>query len=195
MYAEKSASQITIYIVGPSSTGKSTLCGALAKRLGISGKAYVTEVARSVMTAQGYTRNDIGKIEMQRAIMDAQIVKEEEGSGSPIQLCDRSAIDPIVYSILTAQDSSEAENRRMSLVTNPSFQRTLGRYRHSIFILLSPNPLWLKDDGIRSLEKQEECYLAFKEVLRDFGLGFREIGRDMPMLAERVSLVMGLARL
>jgi len=67
-----------IYIVGPSSTGKMTLCNALAKQLGLPAEAYVTEVARTVMREQGFSRADVDKLDMQQAIVDAHIARDKE---------------------------------------------------------------------------------------------------------------------
>lgn len=63
----------TIHIVGPSSTGKTTLCKALAAVLGLPQEVCISEVARTVMRERNFTRNDVGKLEMQRAIMEAQL--------------------------------------------------------------------------------------------------------------------------
>ncbi|THH18766.1 hypothetical protein EW146_g2264 [Bondarzewia mesenterica] len=71
-----------IYIVGPSSTGKTTLCNALAARLGLSSTVCITEVARTVMRQQGFTRDDVARPEMQKAIMDAQLEHDKGARGA-----------------------------------------------------------------------------------------------------------------
>lgn len=65
-----------IYLVGPSSAGKTTLCNALATTLGLPKEAHISEVARTVMRERGFTRDDVGKLEMQKAIMEAQLKED-----------------------------------------------------------------------------------------------------------------------
>ncbi|KAG9226997.1 hypothetical protein CCMSSC00406_0008969 [Pleurotus cornucopiae] len=185
----------SIYIVGPSSTGKTTLCHALADKLGLSGDAIVGEVAREVMRRTGFTRNDVGRLEMQRAIMEAHLLEEEKGVGSRIQLCDRSAIDPIVYAILTAADEHTAKEKYESLAAGEAFQRALVRYRNDIFVLLGPVQEWLFDDGVRSMENQLECFGLFKKTLNELKIPFYEIGDEMMGLEDRVNRVLGIAQL
>jgi cytidylate kinase len=146
---------ITIYIVGPSSTGKTTLCSALARRLGLGKSSYITEVARTVMRSRGFTRRDVGTLEMQKAIMEAQLAEEEkkrvmvdtaqgaQALGSRVLLSDRSAVDAIVYAILTSQNKTEADDRWQILTSSGKFQSALPRYRQAKFWLLTPVPEWL----------------------------------------------------
>ncbi|KAJ7027782.1 AAA domain-containing protein [Mycena alexandri] len=140
-----------VYVVGPSSTGKTTLCNALAQRLNLKGPQFVTEVARRVIKALGLGREDIGLLDMQKAIMLAHLERERENEGSSIQLCDRSAIDPIVYAIFTAANPADAESRKQVLLDLPEFQQALPRYRESLFVLLAPVKEWMVDDGFRML--------------------------------------------
>lgn len=186
-----------IYIIGPSSSGKTTLCTALARELALEPACWITETARIVMRSRGFTRDDIGKLEMQRAIMDAQIESEERGranagrleAGRRILLSDRSAIDAVVYAILTSTSKEEAESRRKALVESAQFQGALPHYRHAHFVLLQPVPEWLVDDGVRSLDDQQECLVTFRGVLSELGIRFEEVGVEMKGLADRVAFV------
>jgi len=194
------SSLTAIYVVGPSSTGKTTLCNALAAKLGLEAPAYITEVARKVMRETGYTRGDIGKIGMQMDIMKAQLQREDERKltatkSQRVLLSDRSAIDPIVYAIFTSTSEEEAQQRRDSLINSPQFQLALPGYRHSIFLLLKPVQEWVWDDGIRSLEDRDRCLDLFRKTLDELGICYREMGPDMMFLAERIVVTMGLARL
>lgn len=133
---------------------------------------------------------------MQQAILEAQLKQEEHGRGSyPIQLCDRSAVDPVVYAVMTASGEEERQKRAGTLTDTPQFQKALQHYRNSIFVLLAPVPEWLVDDGVRYMDNQEKTYETFKVVLRQLGIPYREIGPDMRSLEERMLVVMGLARL
>ncbi|KAG2003691.1 hypothetical protein CC2G_004278 [Coprinopsis cinerea AmutBmut pab1-1] len=184
----------TIYIVGPSSTGKTTLCEVLAKRLGLSGSAYITEVARQVMKEKGYTREDVGNIQMQMDIMIEHLKREEAGLSDEhrIVLCDRSAIDPVVYARLTAQSSGEDQSGR--LTDSQAFRAALERYRDpsSLFILLGPVTEWIIDDGIRSLERQEECLQRYRECMKLYDIPYRELGQDTRNILERMVFTIGL---
>jgi predicted ATPase len=137
------AQVVGIFVIGASSTGKTTLCRALEQRLKRGGIAvvHVTEVARTVMREQGFSRDTVGTLAMQRAIMQAQIEAEEKalqkisqiiGSNESsadqrtttvVLLCDRCAIDPVVYATMKI----EADEVR-SLKTVPSFKKAVMRY-------------------------------------------------------------------
>ncbi|KAK0452145.1 AAA domain-containing protein [Desarmillaria tabescens] len=187
-----------IYAVGPSSTGKSTLCTALAKKLDLHGPAYITEVARTVIKERGFTKAHIGLLEMQEAIMDAQIDRERETRGSyPVQVFDRSAVDPIVYAVLTGASDLDGKERSESLSKKDNFQETLAEYMKlsSIFFLLAPVEEWLVDDGTRHLDNGKECFGIFERVLSGLGISYSVIGENVKDLNDRVSLVLDRARL
>ncbi|KAJ7282491.1 AAA domain-containing protein [Mycena rebaudengoi] len=190
-----------IYIVGPSSTGKTTVCNALAQRLGLGTDAFVTEVARQVIKALGLrlplSREDIGLVDMQKAIMLAHLEREDvsENSNSAVQLCDRSAVDPIVYAVFTAENAADAQARKRALVDQPQFQKALPLYRDAVFVLLAPVQGWMVDDGFRHVGDQTEVLSIFRDTLAELGIKYREIGPEMRFLPERVSTILGLAML
>ncbi|KAK0191873.1 AAA domain-containing protein [Armillaria mellea] len=187
-----------IYVVGPSSTGKTTLCNALAKKLDLHDSAYITEVARTVIKERGFTRAHVGLLEMQEAIMDAQIDRERETRGAyPVQLFDRSALDPIVYAVLTGKSDLDGKERGDSLSRREKFQETLAEYRNSssFFFLLAPVQEWLVDDGTRHLENGRECFVIFEQVLSGLGISYRVIGESMKGLSDRASAVLDAANL
>ncbi|KAJ7636651.1 AAA domain-containing protein [Roridomyces roridus] len=188
-HLETMVKPVRIYVVGPSSTGKTTLCTAVAKRLGLVRGQFVTEVARKVIRELGLSRDNIGLLEMQEAIMRAHLERERENEDEAIQLCDRSAIDPIVHAIFTAKDPGEAEARKKSLVALPEFQRILPAYRSSVFILLGPVGDWLVDDGFRHMGDQTQVLAVFRSVLEELGIRYREIGPEMRFLEERTEFV------
>lgn len=189
-------SPVQVYVIGPSSTGKTTLCNALAKSVGLSTRCYITEVARQVMQSKGYTRADVGTMEMQQAIMLAQLEKEANafacarwGNSEGLILSDRSGIDPIVYAIMTAKDEAEAHQKEDVLVNIPAFQMALRRYKEAIFLLLNPVEEWLVDDGVRSLDHHERCIKVFRQVLDKFGLKYQEMGAETKKIEDRVRLM------
>lgn len=172
------------------------MCNALAKKLNLTGTAYVTEVARHVMKSKGYTRDDVGSLKMQEDILNAHLDLEETGeNSSAIRLWDRSAIDAIVYAILTSPNDEEARRRQEYLTRSAKFQRVLRHYLQSTFILLGPVEEWLVDDGVRSMDNQTECLLIYRKLLSELGITYQEVGPEMKELAERVVFTMGLAKL
>ncbi|KAJ3753332.1 AAA domain-containing protein [Lentinula raphanica] len=187
-----------VYIVGPSSTGKTTLCNALAQRLCLPTSMHITEVARTVMKEQGYTRADVDSYSMQHAIMTAQVAKDQEArlkaSVEPRQsilVSDRSAVDAVVYAALS--DMRTKSNSTQLLIASPEFQTVLPLYRtpRSTFVLLRPIKGWLIDDGVRSLEDGEHCYDMFVKLLRELNIPYVELGESCRWLEERVGVVLG----
>ena len=134
------SSQRAIFIVGPSSCGKTTLCDALAADLQLEPELYIQEMARVVMRTQGFTRKDTGTYEMQAAIMRAQLQAEIEvlavRHAEAVQvrhialLSDRSAVDPIVYA---STAKTVAEGTRTRLLHDGAFQANLALYKRSLF--------------------------------------------------------------
>ncbi|KAK7047003.1 AAA domain-containing protein [Favolaschia claudopus] len=184
--------QRRVYVVGPSSTGKTTLCDALAKRLGIEENRLIKEVARTVIKELGLSRSDIGLLDMQKAIMLGHLKREQECEAETY-LSDRSAVDPIVYAIFTAANAQDAVARKETLVSLPEFQEALPRYRQSLFILLGTVREWVVDDGFRHVGDETKLLTIFRDVLVELGIRYREIGSEMRFLPERTAFLESLA--
>ena len=134
-----------IFVVGASSSGKTTLCEALSKSLSIHHPLYIKEVARKVMRTHKYTRSDVDTYEMQHAIMSAQLEAESAAITHATQanttgannrrqqliLSDRSAIDPVVYA--RTSESPGGQERYQRLLQNPDLGETLPWYREGLF--------------------------------------------------------------
>ncbi|KAI0359483.1 hypothetical protein OH77DRAFT_1395516 [Trametes cingulata] len=189
-----------IFVLGPSSSGKTTLCDALARRLQLQPSQYIKEVARTVMKTHGFTRHDTDTYEMQHAIMTAQLVAEKraaaaiaagEGGNStktPLILSDRSAIDPIVY----ARTSNEpgARDRSQRLLDDPALQEMLPAYRSSLFVVLKPVAEWFEDDGVRSLEDPWKYNETLFRTLEELGIPYVTIGEETKDISARVEFVL-----
>jgi nicotinamide riboside kinase len=191
-----------IYIVGPSSTGKTTLCSALYRVLALDAPSYITEVAREVMRRKGFTREHVGRLEMQEAIMEAQLEAENKSrvyvtqrAKVQVLLSDRSAVDAVVYAILTSRNKEEADDRRETLIGSPQFQLALSNYRQALFILLTPVPEWLVDDGVRSMADGHQCLAVYRQVLSELGIKYKEMGTNTKRLSDRVEFVTRAANL
>ncbi|KAF5390122.1 hypothetical protein D9757_003871 [Collybiopsis confluens] len=188
-----------IYVVGPSSTGKTTLCHALATRLGLTSDVFITEVARTVMKDQNFTRADVNSLAMQQAIVTAQVSRDlgarknleasEHTSAHLVLLSDRSAVDALVYAALSELEPKSGITE--TLLSSKEFQGILPYYRSmsSTFVLLHPIPAWLVDDGVRSLEDGERCYDMFVTILKRLEIHFVEVGEDCRWIEERVAFV------
>ncbi|CAE7099589.1 unnamed protein product [Rhizoctonia solani] len=188
-----------LYIVGSSSTGKTTLCRAIASRLHLPPGQHISEVARTVMRFSNFTRDHVDKLDMQRAIMHAQITTENSvrnqaldttGHSDPsFLLCDRSAIDPLVYAALSSTESTGAE----LLAESNEMKGILPIYRRAVFVLLHPVKEWFEDDGVRSLADPSGYPLTYKHYLNQFEIKYYEIDSSLKDLDERVNAVLGWA--
>ncbi|OJT07640.1 hypothetical protein TRAPUB_1500, partial [Trametes pubescens] len=181
-----------VFVLGPSSSGKTTLCDALAQELQVQPPQYIKEVARSVMKTHDFTRDDTDTYEMQHAIMSAQLDAEEQAtaaltttklnSGSVVVLSDRSAIDPIVYASTSTVPG--AMDRRQRLLDDSRLQ-----------VVLEPVPEWIHDDGVRSLEDPWEYNEALFTTLKQLDIPYVVIGQEKKDILARVGFVMERLRL
>lgn len=147
------------------------------------------------MKEKGYSRDTLSSLQMQEDIMEAHFLFEQESMKHAVRVCDRTAIDPIVYAILTSRDEEESRSKENHLTRSANFQKALQQYRKSIVILLKPVAEWMVDDGIRSTENQDECLQIYRRLLAEMDVPYYEFGREIMFLPERVGFVMGLARL
>ena len=147
------------------------------------------------MMEKGYSRDTLSSLQMQEDIMEAHFLFEQESMKHAVRVCDRTAIDPIVYAILTSRDEEESRSKENHLTRSANFQKALQQYRKSIVILLKPVAEWMVDDGIRSTENQDECLQIYRRLLAEMDVPYYEFGREIMFLPERVGFVMGLARL
>jgi len=59
---EKNLTIKTLYLIGPSSTGKSTLFRAIAEDMGLDLSQCITEVARTVMRNTDFSKKTVGYV-------------------------------------------------------------------------------------------------------------------------------------
>jgi hypothetical protein len=169
----------------------------------------ISEVARKVMRERQFTRDDVGTLEMQQAILEAQVKAERDAlaflaSSDPtkekVLLSDRCAIDALVYT-----RKFVSENAYKTLCETSEFQEALRRYRgerakgndgaHVLFILTLPVAEWLIDDGIRNMDEPEAVLEEFRHVLNEMEIPFVELGSEIMELGRRVEWVISKARL
>ena len=161
------------------------------------------------MRERQFTRDDVDTLEMQRAILEAQVKAERDAlaflaSSDPttekVLLSDRCTIDALVYTRkFVSKDAYRA------LCETSEFQEALRRYRgekskgddstHVLFILTLPIAEWLMDDGIRNVYEPEAVLGVFRDVLNEMEIPFIELGSDIMELGRRVEWVLSKARL
>ena len=144
------------------------------------------------MKERGFTRNDVGNIEMQKAILIAQLDADEAARQAltndegRMLLSDRSAIDPIVYAFLT---SKSWERKSQKLIKCKRFQKALEQLRKSVFVLFCPVPEWMEDDGVRSIDESHRTINAFRKILRRLEIPYHEIDASCKPLEDRINRI------
>ena len=186
-----------VYVIGPQSTGKTTLIKALVEFFGGDG-AVIQEVARNVMREKGYSRIDVDsndderKFGLQRDIFNAQVEKELAlvQAGTPF-VSDRSAVDPLIY--LLHYCGRETMSR---ITSTDEWRKVRDRYadtKQSLLVLLSPVREFLIDDNVRYMSKSlDDWHLLatnFRLFLVEEEIAFIEMGKDVLDIKDRVARV------
>lgn len=191
---------LCVYLIGPQSTGKTTLVNALSRAFDDK-VPIIREIARNVMADKGYSKIDVDsddkerRFSMQRDIFTAQVEAEMALLGSPETvsfLSDRSAIDPLVY-LLRYSGRDEVDR----LTSTDIWRAVRDRYRDtskSLTLLLLPVEEFLDDDDIRYVPKSRDDWYALADDFRAFmleeGIPFIGIGGECLDIEERVRLVL-----
>jgi len=185
-----------VYIIGPQSTGKSTLVDGLIERFN-GHVRVIKEIARKVMNDKGYTREDVNsgdrkrQFSFQNDIFLTQL-EEEARLHDTVYISDRSAIDPLVYLY-----HYSGENAARRITSGEHWKTCCTRYANaekSLIVLLFPVEMFLVDDNIRYVADSVDEWMAFAATfvrfLEDQGIPFTSIGEDLIGLNERVELVL-----
>jgi nicotinamide riboside kinase len=188
-----------LYIIGPQSTGKTTLVNALARAF-VDNVPVIREVARKVMAEKGYSKVDVDstdperRFKMQRDIFTAQVETENSllNSKDLSFLSDRSAIDPLIY-LLRYSGTTHLTR----LTSTDLWNDVRDRYRDvskSLILLLLPVEKFLDDDDIRYVPKSLEDWYALADDFRAFmveeKIPFLETGDECLEVEERVLWVL-----
>jgi nicotinamide riboside kinase len=197
------------YIIGPQCTGKTTLVNALEKvfRHDTHGASsadpqqplIIREVARTVLKEKGFIREDITTsptraLQLQQHILEAQHRAEATACASKTSswfLCDRSGLDPIVYTKCFVGYEAVEE-----LLASKTWLDLEARMKKSIVVLCEAGCHWLVDDGVRlmpnDLEEWTRVEAAFRDLLEKRGISYYIIPKDMADLGTRVRHVQAL---
>jgi nicotinamide riboside kinase len=193
---------INIYIIGPQSTGKTTLVNALEKSFinsdDVTQPTYIREVARTVLKTYNFTRDDITNspiraLELQELILKAQRTAEEAAVGGDPStswfISDRSGLDPIVYAKLFV-----GEDAAQKMMLSEDWKALEDRMKHGLVILCEAGSSWLTDDGTRLMPKDMEDWLlvnsAFRSVLGTLAIESILIPKDVLDMQHRVQIVL-----
>ena len=190
-----------IYVIGPQSTGKTSLVKQLRSQLGtwlantsIDQPQIISEVARTVLSKHKLTAEDVTASEkrcrtLQRLILEAQAQAEKEGlMKSSWLISDRSGVDPLVYAKRFASTKAAAELQR-----HDAWIELRGRMADSLIVVCESGTPWLTDDRVRLMPESEEAWKQlfddFCELLHDVGLCYVVVPRTMLDLSERADFV------
>ncbi|KAG5661345.1 hypothetical protein KAF25_005467 [Fusarium avenaceum] len=191
-----------IYVIGPQSTGKTTLVNKLRDDLrhwladaAIEPPQIVTEVARTVLTKHKYTANDITSstdrcLELQKLILEAQAAAEKEALlHSSWFISDRSGFDPLVYAREYVSPEAVVEMRRL-----PAWIEVKTRMENSLIVVCEAGTPWLMYDGVRLMPDNEDAWMKlsrdFCDLLDETGFSYCVVPRTMLDLSERAEFVL-----
>ncbi|KAL7754707.1 hypothetical protein ACKLNR_015377 [Fusarium oxysporum f. sp. zingiberi] len=171
-----------IYIIGPQSTGKTTLVNKLQGDLGhwladtsIDGPQIIAEVARTVLAKHKYSAEDIQTLtsrcfELQQLILEVQASSEKEAlRTSSWVISDRSGFDPLVYAKRYAAPDTVTQLKEI-----PAWKEVKARMESSLIV-------------------RQRVDAAFSRRLRnvdEVGLQYFVVPRTVLDISERPELIM-----
>ncbi|KAI1015763.1 hypothetical protein LB505_011984 [Fusarium chuoi] len=190
-----------IYIVGPQSTGKTTLINKLQSDLehrladiSIDKPQIVSEVARTVLAKHKYSAEDIKTsttrcFELQQLILEAQAAAEKKAlNSSSWFISDRSGFDPLVYAKRYAAPGAVAQLQQL-----PVWKEVKTRMERSLMVVCEAGTPWLMDDGVRLMPGSDDEWMQtfynFCEMLDELGLEYCVVPRTVLDISERAELV------
>jgi nicotinamide riboside kinase len=190
-----------IYIIGPQSTGKTTLVNKIHDDLehwlidtSIETPHVIEEVARSVLSKHKFSAEDITSstskcLALQKFILEAQAVAEKEAlRSSSWFISDRSGFDPLVYAKRYVSD-----NAVMKMQMNPAWKSIRARMESSLIVVCEAGTPWLVDDGVRLMPGSEEEWMQvfqdFCQLLNTIGFEYSVLPRTLLGLEDRAEFI------
>lgn len=195
-----------VYIIGAQSTGKTTLINALEAQLEADRSAndrndfqqptVIREVARTVLKEKNYSRTDITTshiraLQLQKDILEAQYQAEtvmQTGETTSWYICDRSGLDPVVYTACFVGAEAAAE-----MLTSDIWLDLECRMKDGIVILCEAGCQWLIDDGVRLMPTDSSEWTrmdtTFRTLLEARCIAYSVLPHDMVDLSKRVEYV------
>ncbi|KAL6922966.1 hypothetical protein FSHL1_000238 [Fusarium sambucinum] len=189
-----------IYIIGPQSTGKTTLVHKLQDDLQHWPEPkkphVISEVARTVLTKHNYSAHDIQTsptrcLELQQLILEAQAVAERDAlETSRWFISDRSGLDPLVYAKRYVSLEGMQELQQL-----PVWAEIKERMEHSLIVVCEAGTPWLTDDGVRLMPDSNDEWMAvshdFCTLLDQLDLKYSILPKTMLDLSRRASFIWG----
>ncbi|EKJ72483.1 hypothetical protein FPSE_07364 [Fusarium pseudograminearum CS3096] len=166
-----------IYIIGPQSTGKTTLIHKIQDDLqhwlagtSIESPSIISEVARTL-------------------ILEAQAVAEKEAlQTSSWFISDRSGFDPLVYAKRYVSPQGVQDLQQL-----PAWIDVKDRMENALIVVCEAGTPWLMDDGVRLMPGSHDEWMAvfddFFGLLDQVGFEYCIIPRTMLDLSERADFI------
>ncbi|RKK10808.1 hypothetical protein BFJ66_g16462 [Fusarium oxysporum f. sp. cepae] len=190
-----------IYIIGPQSTGKTTLVKKLQSELdywpadtSIETPQIISEVARSVLAKHKFSAEDITSstsrcLALQKLILGAQASAEKEAlRNSSWFISDRSGFDPLVYAKRYVSTDAVVE-----MQLEPTWMEVKARMANSLIVVCEAGTPWLVDDGVRLMPGSEDEWMQvfrdFCGLLNDVGFEYSVVPRTMLDLEKRAEFI------
>ncbi|RGP72177.1 p-loop containing nucleoside triphosphate hydrolase [Fusarium sporotrichioides] len=190
-----------VYIIGPQSTGKTTLVHKLQKDLqhwlidtSIEDPYIISEVARTVLIKHNYSAQDIQTsttrcLELQQLILEAQAIAEKEAlQTSTWFISDRSGIDPLVYA---KRYASLQGMQDLQLLT--AWVEIKKRMKNALIVVCEAGTPWLMDDGVRLMPNSHDEWMDvfhdFCALLDQVGFEYCVLSRTMLDISKRVEFI------
>lgn len=175
---------ITITILGPESTGKSTLCEGLAKHYNTS---WCPEYARGYLLTNGsdYDYDDLlliakGQLEQEERCRQVVIETSNAGHGKPILFVDTDMYVMKVWSEFVFGK------------VDPLILEAIPRQQTDLYLLCDIDLPWVKDElrEYPDLERRQQLYNIYFELMMNQPIPFEVIrGSNEDRLHSAISIV------
>jgi len=162
-----------IFICGPHSAGKTTLCRALAQNKNLpylfgDHPHEIKEIARSVMKEWGYGVKEIreNRLTFQSELIKRQMKLECESLEHNFVISDRSLLDYLAYLSFFLPRAGRL-HLDTSILPSPAVQFALERYRSegSHMFLIKPSKEFIVDDGVRMVDDIDLLTSFFEHMI------------------------------
>lgn len=190
----------SIYIIGVSAAGKTTLVTALAGHLRATKPdirfCVIDEVARDIVLQSGLDPQDIQNgeghaMELQVTILETQAMREHEAMrNTDLIVSDRSGIDPIAFTMCYGTPALA-----QVLLDSEAWKFLRTRMQSGLVVLCEPQPQWFAEDGVRippaSSNETFNLHETFCELLRAQAIPYETLTASQRGIEDRVRAVMG----
>lgn len=151
-----------IAVVGPESSGKTTLCRLLAEAYDT---AWVPEFAREYVASLGrpYVFDDLEYIGNEQVKQEERMAREAADNGSSLIFCDTELISISVWSLYCYQRVA------------PWIEMQIPRQQHDLYLLLAPDIPWEPDPLRENPDDRDVLFALFKQQLQRWNKTYRLI--------------------